>query len=35
MRGLSLPFLGMLGAVEAFFFDNASPPAFRQSEQDK
>lgn len=35
MRGLSLPFLGILGAVEAFFFENASSPALPSSEQDK
>ena len=30
MRGLSLPFLGILGAVEAFISDNADSPAFCQ-----
>jgi hypothetical protein len=30
MRGLSLPFLGILGAVEAFISDNADLPAFCQ-----
>jgi hypothetical protein len=30
MRGLSLPFLGILGAVEAFISDNADLPAICQ-----
>jgi hypothetical protein len=36
MRGLSLPFLGILGAVEAFISDNADSPAFcQQPKQNK